>query len=510
MSRSTGLPTPEELAALPVAMLVTQLLSALELIAARDRQVEQLTGQVDQLRVRVEQLERQVRRDSSNSGKPPSSDSIFSKQPPPAPEAPPAGRPDRSLRERTGRPRGKQPGAPGTTMRLVDDPDERVVCSPPACSGCDRDLSGVPVSAQQRHQVTDSIPPPPPTTIEYLLGAKVCPACGATSIGELPAQVGGRAQYGVEVHAQAANLVCGQHLPIWRAARLLGQLGGVSPSTGWMAGVRGKTARLLEASGFLDAVRALLRVAPAVHVDETPARANHTTRYVHVACTRYLTVLHTGSRSAADIDAGGVLPGYTGVIVRDGYAGYQHLTGALHAWCGAHLLRDLKDLYEFEPAKQTWASEMAGLLVDAKTTAAAARAHSKTTLDPPVLDRLLSRYQALVARGLADNCHRRTATAADARRLARRFQTYEDMILRFVTHPDLDIFSNNEAERTIRPVKVQMRASGGCWRTLEGLADFAITQSYLSTATKWGIDKLTALRDLFAGQPWFPPGLTPT
>ena len=63
------------------------------------------------------------------------------------------------------------------------------------------------------------------------------------------------------------------------------------------------------------------------------------------------------------------------------------------------------------------------------------------------------------------------------------------MILRFTTRPDLDIFTNNEAERTIRPVKVAQRASGGCWRTVQGLADFAVVQSYLSTATKWGITK---------------------
>jgi transposase len=36
-----------------------------------------------------------------------------------------------------------------------------------------------------------------------------------------------------------------------------------------------------------------------------------------------------------------VLPGYAGIIVRDGYYGYGHLTAALHAWCGVHLLRDL-------------------------------------------------------------------------------------------------------------------------------------------------------------------------
>ena len=59
--------------------------------------------------------------------------------------------------------------------------------------------------------------------------------------------------------------------------------------------------------------------------------------------------MHTGGRSAADIDAGGVLPEYAGTIVRDGYAGYAHLTDALHAWCGAHGLRDLRAVYELDP-----------------------------------------------------------------------------------------------------------------------------------------------------------------
>ena len=83
------------------------------------------------------------------------------------------------------------------------------------------------------------------------------------------------------------------------------------------------------------------------------------------------------------------------------------------------------------------------------------------------------------------------------------------MILRFITRPDLDIFTNNEAERTIRPVKVAQRASGGCWRTLDGLAEFAIVQSYLSTATKWGITTIDALRGLFSDTPWMPPAIEP-
>jgi transposase len=82
------------------------------------------------------------------------------------------------------------------------------------------------------------------------------------------------------------------------------------------------------------------------------------------------------------------------------------------------------------------------------------------------------------------------------------------MILRFMV--DLAVpFTNNQAERDVRPVKVQQRGSGGCWRTLAGLADFAVVQSYLSTATKWGLDTLDALTQLFEGTPWLPPDIAP-
>jgi transposase len=85
-----------------------------------------------------------------------------------------------------------------------------------------------------------------------------------------------------------------------------------------MAGIRGRAASLAEASGFTARVRELLKTAPTVHADETSARAAGGTRYVHLACTRCLTCMHTGDRSADAVDAGGVLPGYRGVIVRDG------------------------------------------------------------------------------------------------------------------------------------------------------------------------------------------------
>jgi transposase len=488
-------PSAADLAALPAVELAARLAEAYQLVS-------ELTVQNGQLAARVEHLERRAGRDSSTSPKPPSSDSPYQKKG--------TGR-DRSLRRRGERPPGKQPGEPGTTMKLVQDPAETLLFPPGACRGCGAGLDGVAVLAQRRHQVTDMVPGAAPRVTGYVAQAKECPCCAVVTEGKLPAHVRARASFGPQVSAQAANLVSGHHIPVRRCVQVLRDLAGITVSTGWMAGIRGKAAALIEASGFLGWVRELLRAAPAVHVDETPARAAGRMRYVHLACTQYLTLMHTGDRSAPAIDAGGVLPGYAGIIVRDGYhAGYGHFTDALHAWCGAHLLRDLKDLCDFEPVQQDWAQQMAALLTEARDAASAARLAGQSALGADVLDDLLTRYRALAAGGLAKNLYRRTTTAKDARRIARRFTSFEDMILRFATRPDLDIFTNNEAERTIRPVKVQQRTSGGCWRTIEGLAEFAITQSYLSTAAKWGISKIDALRDLFNGRAWMPLDATRT
>jgi transposase len=195
-------------------------------------------------------------------------------------------------------------------------------------------------------------------------------------------------------------------------------------------------------------------------------------------------------------------------LVRDGYAGYEHLTQALHAWCGAHLLRDLRSISDADPDGQLWATAMANTLIEAHCAARQARDRGATVLDTAVLAAIRNHYRGALARGRDDNRGQPGILATDARTLIRRFHRYEDMILRFAV--DLTVpFTNNVAERAIRPVKVQQRTSGGAWRTLAGLTDFAIVQSYLDTATKWGLDKLDVLHQLFTTGAWLPPALTP-
>jgi transposase len=380
-------------------------------------------------------------------------------------------------------------------------------------------LVGAAEHGRARRQIVDIRPAPPPTVTEYARVSVVCPCCGeVTTPGwddpAVPVQhagivsaPGSPVRIGPRTLARAALLACAHYLPVGRARDLLEMLTAMDVSAGWLATIRGRAARRLEKT-FLGHMRALLVTAPVLHADETPGRAAGSLAYVHVACTEYLTLMHVGDRSGTTIDAGGVLAEFTGVLVRDGYAGYEHLPTA-HAWCGAHLLRDLRSISDADPDGQLWAQAMATTLTDANNAAHHARDHGATHLDQTTLTRIRNHYLGALARGETDNQHQRCPLADKARTLIRRFRRYEDMILRFVT--DLSVpFTNNEAERSCRPVKVQQRTSGGCWRTLQGLTDFAIVASYLDTATKWGLNKLDALHQLFTTGPWLPPALTPT
>jgi transposase len=398
----------------------------------------------------IAELKRQSSADSSNSSRPPSSDAPWSKQP----------AKQRSSRKRSGRKPGKQPGASSSSRSLVDEADETLEIRPDRCQRCESSLDGAVESARQRRQVVDARPAPPPKVTEYQRVAKQCSCCGAVTTpswddpavpvehAEIVAAPGSPVRIGPETLARAALLTCAHYLPIGRARDLLEALTAIDVSTGLLAGIRGRAARRLEKT-FLGHMQHLLASAPVLHADETPGRAAGALAYVHVACTEYLTLMHVGDRSAATIDAGGVLGEFTGVLVRDGYAGYTHLQ-AMHAWCGAHLLRDLRSISDADPDGQLWATAMADTLLDANQAAHQARARGADRLDEATLAQIRNHYLGALARGTTDNQDQNTTLAAKARTLITRFRRYEDMILRFAT--DLTVPFTNYAEGLVMPM----------------------------------------------------------
>lgn len=463
--------------------------SQLPLVEQLVAMVAELRAENEQLRAENAELRRRLGLNSSNSSKPPSSDGLGRPRP----------RPGKSTSG--GRRRGKQPGAPGSTLSLVADPDRVVEHRPDRCvnPACGSALGDGREYGRQRRQVVE-LPERRPRVTEHHLVAVECAGCGQVSEPAVPDGVSGRVQYGTDVRAAAVYARAGQFLPYGRVAALMGDLLGVRVSVGFVHQVVTEAARRL--GPFVSHLAALLHMQRVLHADETPARVGGGLKYVHVACTPALTLFHVGGRSAADVDAGGVLPAFTGTLVRDGYAAYRHLTDAEHAWCGAHLIRDLRGVHETDPAGQQWAEVMATTLLMAKTMTDQAVAAGRDALSADEVSHIRACYAGAVAYGRQQNPPDRDGKLSRAGTLVERFALHRDMILRFTV--DLAVpFTNNQAERDLRPVKLQQKISA-TWRTLQGLADFATLRSYLSTAAKHGMNSLDVLKQLFTTGPWLP------
>ncbi|QOC91767.1 IS66 family transposase [Micromonospora craniellae] len=467
-----------------LVVVVAQLQAEVQRLRADN---EQVRAENAVLRAENADLRRRLGMNSSKSSVPPSSDGLVR---PRAQAGAKAG----------GRRRGKQPGASGLTLRLAEDPDRVVQHRPQRCAGlsCGADLGDGREYGRQRRQVLE-LPDRRPVVVEHQLISVECGECGQVSEPAVPAGVSGRVQYGTGVKAAAVYARAAQFLPFARVAGLLGDLLGVRVSTGFVHQMVAEAARRL--GPFVSRTAALLHVQQVLHADETPARVGGGFKYVHVACTPELTLFHVGGRGKADIDAGGVLPGFTGTLVRDGYAAYRHLTDAEHAWCGAHLIRDLRGVHESDPAGQQWAEVMATTLLAAKKTTEQAVAAGRDSLSNDEISHLRACHAGALAYGREQNPPDRDGKLSRAGTLIERFATHRDMILRFTV--DLAVpFTNNQAERDLRPVKLQQKISA-TWRTLQGLADFATLRSYLSTAAKHGKDALDVLKQLTTG-PWLP------
>jgi transposase len=458
-----------------------------------------LHEQVQTLLARVQELEARLataQKDSHNSRKPPSSDGLRRKP--------------KSLREKSGKKRGAQPGHPGHRVSLVATPDQVEIHRPVQCRGCQQELPSDAPSWVERRQVQE-LPLVRLQITEHQILHVRCPACGTTTEAQAPAGASAPQQYGPRLRAVAAYLVQQQFVPYARVREFFADVFGAALSVGTLVNLVRLGADRLQS--VEDEIKAALRQVPVLHHDETGLRVagpdGARLEWTHVTCSKELThYARHAARGAAALEAIDILPGYAGVSMHDGWTSYRHYRTCRHALCNAHHLRELT--FVEEELHQPWAGQLKRLLREMRTTVEQARSAGATPLERAVRDDFIARYEALLGQGLAHNPQppppagearkprRGRRKQSPVRNLLDRLWMHEDEALLFLDNFAVP-FDNNQAERDLRMVKVQQKVSG-TFCSDAGADAFCRIRSVCSTWRKQGRSALEALIDAFAGR----------
>lgn len=453
--------------------------------------VHSLLAEVERLKARVHELEAQnadllarLAQTSANSHKPPSSDG-YSKKPLPKPALP----------KEPGKKPGGQAGHPGQTLEMVGQPDLIHRHQPTHCGRCGLALAGEGRLVSRR-QVFD-LPQPRLWVEEHQLIARQC-RCGCVQTGQFPAHVAAPVQYGPRIQAQSLLLNVDYRIPFAKVSRLWGDLTGYAYNPATLASAQAVAFERL--APVEQQIKEQLIQAPVCHFDETGIRLGGKLHWLHVACTPQYTHLFVHPKRGQDAlrCEQSVFEHCGNWTVHDCWASYFTAGQGRHSLCGAHLLRELQALVD---RGRQWASALHAYLL---------KAYQATRCGPIALEdqtQWLQEYDRLCQQADQEELPALVFFKADGRtgrakrskgrNLLERLILHRQAVLAFALEPGVP-FTNNQAERDLRPAKVKQKVSN-CFRTLEGAASYARISGFVSTMRKNGMNVIDQLTNVLSG-----------
>ena len=443
-----------------------------DIVAAQDDLIARLTA-------RVAELERQLNLDSSNSGKPPSSDGLKKK-----PRT-------TSLRGKGKNKSGGQKGHKGQTLEQVADPDHITEHKLEKCEQCDSPFSVDMVACLLGKRQVFDIPAPRIEVTEHRIYVHSCGCCGHFSKARFPDRINAATQYGSRVQSIVVYLQNYQLLPEDRLSEAMNDLFSLKITTGTVANISHRAATTLAPT--VQKIEKAVAAAKVKHLDETGFRVGGKLTWLHVAGTQFLT------HYRAEEKRGAMPKNMTGIAVHDHWKPYFKMENTNHALCNAHHLRELKAVAGIDG--ELWAAAMARLLRLMRRITKKHHA-DKTQPDKNTENRVMLLYDRVIKRGLRyheslPRLKNKTGRRASRRRkgfnLVRRLHRFRQETLRFWHNHDVP-FTNNLAEGDVRMMKVRQKISGG-FRTMTGAQNFATIRSFISSARKQRLNILTALQN---------------
>ena len=440
----------------------------LAIIKIQQATIEELTEKLAKAEARIAELEEQLHKDSHNSSKPPSSDGY--KKPAP-----------KSLRKKSGKKAGGQKGHKGHHMAL-DNPDRVERIYPKHCANCPHRENCAHLKVHDSCYVVDVIVKK--ETVKYQM--LECNCNGVQETAERPAGIKGTVTYGADLKSLICILNTQGMVAMQNLCNIIKDLTGIKPSVGTVANM------LHSAAGVANPV-----------VDTFPQLLHQKLHYVHVMCTKDLTYYALSKKRGKEaMDEIGFLPEYKGIVEHDFWQSYFAATQAEHAMCCAHILRELTGIFENHP-EQVWAREMYDQLLAMHQAADFYNQHPENKSRQHSMERLKRHYDEILERGVQQNPipkkekgKRGKPKKGKIRALIDRLIEHKGDVCRFADNP-LVPFTNNQAERDLRMVKMKNKVIG-TFRSEQGAKDFLILKSFTSTAVKAGFRNYAEFNQSFS------------
>ena len=385
-------------------------------------------------------------------------------------------------------------------MKIMKDPDEVKQYLPKSCEGCPN-AGKCKYQCVGTHYICDiefkTI------VVAHKIMACECPLRNNEKLtGDFPEEAQASKQYGKNLQAFIGSLSTAGYVSIGRIAKFINGLG-ISMSAGTVQNIMDGLAKKVNPA--VDCIRDKMASFDVLNCDETGMRVNGILNWLHCICTSKWSYMAFHSKRGSDaMEEIGIIPGLDDcTLIHDFWRSYLNYTNVRHAFCNAHIEREL--VYAYETTKQGWALKLKELLSKMCGRRNALMNAGDKAYPPAELMEYLEEYDRLVNTAIEANPlpkkepgKRGKIPHGKARCLAERLRDYKDELLRFATGWSIP-FTNNEAEKTIRFSKVKEKVSGG-FRTKNGADAFAKLMSFVSTANKHGMFAYEALTEVLNGR----------
>jgi transposase len=363
----------------------------------------------------------------------------------------------------------------------------------PGPCDCGHEFSDEELSVAETRQVFD-LPQPRLEVISHELLKGKCPVCGKWHKGIAPEGVNAPVQYGQGVKALTTLLNVDYRIPFKKIQILFSDLFGYAINESTVYSASKQCYKQLKEP--MEIIKSKIIEAMTAHADETGIRVEEMLHWLHVATTEMYTYLFVHEkRGRLALQSGqSILNKLTGWLVHDCWGSYFNFNELDHALCGAHILRELEGLIENQQSK--WARVFKTFLMH--------------IFEMPLEERIRRRQQ-IQARytlicGMGEKAepppgkisgkkgrYKRTK----GRNLVERLIREKEAVLAFAFNQEVP-FTNNLAERDLRPAKVKLKVSN-CFRSFEGAEIYARIASFVSTTRKHERNVFSELCNTFNG-----------